>query len=402
MPTTLLLVVLSARPAAGAVLILTYEQAVHAADVRIDPDGSVVAVQESVVAQPPSAVPHPIPASEVMLIAFDPPPRAVEPRAWLCLQDGQRISGDALAIGPRQITLKAQGLPDLEVPREQLAAVFFKTARPLPHPPPAEGVRIIATNNDVLDVPAVEWTEHSLIVDIDPNVDPIILSLDRVAGVLWPVQDPVGTPVPHRSTDAAAVSHPDPEAAAPGSLVELRTGERLRGRISSFDERALTLHVDTVQRVLPRPEIVLIWFGSRSVHRLAEVIAPETPTTDRPRYRLDRNALGDPIRIGERVYPGGIGIRGPATVDIPVPEGAKWLVAHVGADTGAAAFARMSLEIRADGQPRWQRENTSPGDPPERVAVPLAGARAVTLSVQPAGDDPTGCLGDFANAVFVK
>ncbi len=365
-------------PASGGVLVLTEDRAIEAADVRIGSDGDVVVIN------PDGTVAARIAAEKLVLLRFDVRARRTQPRAWLYLHDGRRISGDSLEIGPDRAVLRGAGRVDTTVSRDELAVLFFRAAPPEPKPP-AAGVRIISTNGDILDAPVIELTDVGVLVEIDPESEPLHLARDRVAGVIWPARAAAG-PTPRDPTRR---------------LVDLRTGERLIGQVVSLDGQVLLLKTGNTSRTIHRREVGAIWFGRRTV-RAAEDQVPAAPASeDRPRYRRGLNALGAPLRLGRRVYHRGLGLRGPETIDVPVPAGARWFLAYLGADADAAPFALISLEVLVDGQRRMHHQGVAPGELARPVAVAVQGATQITLGVHPSGDEATGCLGDFADAIFI-
>jgi hypothetical protein len=301
------------------------------------------------------------------------------------MRDGRQISGESLAIQPAGVTLKATGKPDVFARRDELSAVFFRATLPAVSPP-GSGVRIISANGDTLDAPQAELTESGVVLDLDPGTDPVHLPRDRLAGVVWAVRAP-----------AAKAG-----TTAPSHRIELRTGERLNGHVVSLDGEFLTLKGNGEPQRLDRREVQVIWFGPRAIRLAQDQISDAPASGERPVFRRGRHALGGPLRLGRRVYQNGIGLRGPVSLDIPVPPQARWFLADVGADADAARFARVVCEVLVDGQSRSRYEGLAPMAAARTVAVRVDGAERVTLRVTPTDDDPTGCLGDFADAMFIE
>ena len=132
-------------------------------------------------------------------------------------------------------------------------------------------------------------------------------------------------------------------------------------------------------------------------------LAPPPSEGSPPPYRLGRSARGGPLAVGRRTFARGIGLRGPASLEIPAPAGARWLLLGCGADAGAAPFARVGIEVIAGGTRRWRREGLAPGAEVESAAIPLKDGGRIGLRIFPSsGEDPTGCLGDIVDAQFVE
>ena len=185
-------------------------------------------------------------------------------------------------------------------------------------------------------------------------------------------------------------------------LIDLRTGERLAGRIASLDEMVLKLQTATSVLSIPRRDMEAIWFETPRT-QVADELVPQTPPQKASGLRFAGAAMRWVPRCGStagsmrKVF----GLRAPATLEIPVPAGARWLVASIGPDADAARFARMTLEVLVDGKQAVACEAASPGQAARRVALSVKNAGKVVLSVKSAGADPTGCLGDFADVFFI-
>jgi hypothetical protein len=248
-------------------------------------------------------------------------------------------------------------------------------------------VRVLSRNGDILDAPSASLTAAGAVVDIDPSIDPVPIPRDRLLGIIWP-----GAPGP-----------PAPGAGERGTvLVDLRSGERLAGKLVSLDERRLVLVGSGTQISLERREVRAIWFGERRVKPIDDCARPSLLDAGRPSHRIGRNAVGGPLAIGGRTYRRGLGLRGAGSMVVEVPSGAHWLLVDLGADSSAAPFARIDLEILVEGGGSVRRVGLAPGDPAETAAVLVKGARALTVRIGPSGsDDPTGSLGDLADAIFI-
>jgi hypothetical protein len=302
------------------------------------------------------------------------------PRPWVCLHDGTRISGRQLQLSADGATLTTGSGDPFSAPYGQIAAIFFRAARPS-FEAPTDGIRIISATGDVLDAPLADVDTEGVFIDINPNVDPIHLPTDRLSAIVWSA----------RKNDLASENRG-------AARVELRSGEVFVARVTRLDGQALEMQTPAGPRVIPRREVVALR-AARLVS--AQPASPPPEDTLRPAWRLNSNALGLPLRMGGRAFKTGIGLHAPVRVTLPVPPQALWFVALAGADADAAPFARVKAEIQVDGQSAWKLDAAAPGQPPRYAAVKVNGAREVTLVVESAGDDHTACLGDFAHAAFI-
>lgn len=364
----------------GDVLVLMRDRAVVAADVRIDASGVQLSGGQ---AAPAGEV---VGRDEVSVMLFDVLPRDAAARAWVCLRDGRRLSGESVEVEDDRVALQTSPGGDVVAGMAEVRALYFHARRPDAAGSPAEGVRIVSTNGDTLNVPTLDWVDGGALVEVDPSLDPIPLPRERIAAILWP-------------EDSAGASATTPVVAQP--LVDLRTGERLAGDVASLDSERIVVRSGGQDLSIPRREVEAIRFASPVEAAAETLVSPAPETGERPLWRINRNALGGPLRMGSRMYRRGFGLRAGGTVEIPVPKGARWLIATAGADADGARTARMRLAIHVDGDERFGSDEITPGAAAGRIAVRVQDAAVIKLSVSPAGDDPAGCLGDFAHVVFV-
>jgi hypothetical protein len=331
----------------------------------------------------------------LVFIRFTVLPVDRRPGAWLCLQDGQRFRGDEILIDAGGVTLKSRAAEkDGRIRRasfDDVSAVFLQEAEPRLDPRPVSGARIISLEGEPLDAPAVRLTSSGAIVDLDPGTDPISLPTERLAGVVWAER-----PAPR-----------DARLRAGDILLDLSSGERIRGRLVSIDERAVTLlepgRKGKEARVCPRREVECIWFGGRSPQALDDRMMTIPKTLGRPAWRFGHGALGGPLRLGSRAYRVGLGLRARASVGVPVPPGARWLVADAGADADATPGTAISLHILVDGRRAWKADGLTTGEAAVPLAVPVEGAAVVTFELPaPVGADAVDeMLGGFGDVAFI-
>jgi hypothetical protein len=384
----------SIRLPAAEVLVLTGDRAIEAAAVRLD-GGHLVLLLDSAGTRTER-----LPLGEALLLRFRRDPRDRPPCAWLCLRDGRRLRGERIESRPEGIALVGLDGGGEAVPPDRVEAVFLDAAEPILERP-AAGARILSRSGETLSAPSVEIDAEGAVVDIDPTADPVRIPWARLRGIVWPArQDAVGAP------------------GTRGAIAELRSGERLTGEIVSLDGERLVLASGGSVRAVSTPlgppegtvdytlavrETVTVWIAGRRGAYLEDGLPPPPPDGSRPAYRLGRNVLGGRLAVGRRTFARGIGLRGPASLEISAPAGARWLLLGFGADAGAAPFARVGIEVLVRGEPRWRREGLAPGTEVERAAIPLKDGGPIALRIFPSsGEDPTGCLGDIVDALFIE
>jgi hypothetical protein len=364
----------------GQVVVLSADRASVVADVRMT-DAKVELLD------PGGQLKESIPASEVWRIGFEVLPRHDKPASWLCTRDGRRLRGQALTLDMTQARLTASAGEVISLPREDLEAVFFQARLPA-YEPPDYGVRIISATGDVLDAPAIELTDDGVLVDAGPDVEPIVLARDRVAGVVWSTGEAEGV------ADADKTGR---------SILDLRSGERLIGVLSAIDANQVRVESPGGERTVPRREVRSI--ARPGLKRIpAENRLPQVPRDKSgrlPAIRAKANGLGNPIRLGWRVYRHGIGLRAPAEATLSVPKDARWFTGRFGVDRDAPADVQVNWAILVDGKMAIEGKEARRDEAATVFAVDVKGAKSIVLEAKPAAHDAAGCLGDFADVMFV-
>jgi hypothetical protein len=371
---------LPANDAIGAALVVTVDEAFSARDVTVAEGAEVCTI---VVAEGTPA--REIPREALMLIRFAWP-RADRPAAaWLELKDGRRMRGASLRLAREGATLElAAGAAPLVAPCEALAALCFDCADPAAFAPPAEGVRVVSRDGETIDAPSVTLGEEGATVQFDPSLDPVRLPRERLAAILW--AGDAAPPAPGRNEVA----------------VELRNGERRKGVLVSLGARGLVVMEGASAAVFPARAIDAMWFGA---HRGARIDAwvPRAPAgPERPRWRVGKDALGGPLRLGARTCVSGLGLRAGASVAIPVPPNARFLIAYAGASADAPSCGTLTIEVLLAGTPAAALADLRPGSPARELALPLRGAGTLTVRAPAAGAAAIGCEGGLGDALFVE
>ena len=398
---------LRAEPAAG-VLVLTADEAVRAKDIALAEGGKLTVLDAAA-----SAPSREISVEKLILLRFPALRADRPPAAWLCLRDGRRLRGAAIRIAREAVTLMSSSGQEIACasPKE-ISALHFRSSDPSRTPPPPEGVRLLSVDGEPLDAPAVILGEGGVMVEMDPSLDPVRFPLERLSGIVW-AEGPgdaradtgrgrdqaAGKVIDRKAIDRELI---DGEVTDGEVIVELRSGERRKGALVSLGKELLALREGGAVRAIARRDIEQVWFGShRGTPLDARVPAPPAGP-ERPSWRAGKDALGGPLRIGARTFETGVGLRSPASVEIPVPGNAAWLLAWAGASADAAPLARVTVEILVGGKPAARIAEEQPGSPAEEVAVPVRGAISITVRASAAGSDATGCLGGLGDALFVE
>ncbi len=367
--------------AAGDVLVLTVDnEALRARDVRIA-DGFGACT----LATADGKTLRDVPREALVALRFAWPRADRPPAAWLALKDGRRLRGASLRLAREGATLEsATGAAPLFAPRDTLAALCLDCTDPAVFAAPAEGVRIFSRDGETVDAPAVGLSDDAVTIELDPSLDPMRLARERVAAILW-------------ANDAP------PVAAGRGEvMVELRNGERRKGVLKSLGTDGVVLIEGAGGCTLARRQVETLWFGTHRGVRIDDCVPRPPAGPECPAWRVGKDALGGPLRLGVRTCATGLGLRAGASVTIRVPPAARFLVACAGASADAAPFGALTIEILADGKAAAAVVNVRPGSAAREIALPLRGVGAITVRASAAGEATAGCVGGVGDALFIE
>jgi alpha-galactosidase len=118
--------------------------------------------------------------------------------------------------------------------------------------------------------------------------------------------------------------------------------------------------------------------------------------------RVGRGAAGGPLRLGDKVYPRGIGVNAQSVVRVRLDRPGRSFRAVIGLDRNVDnTKASCRFRVRAGGKEIWATDVLRANDPPRALDLPLAGAREFDLVVDDAGDGRGWDQGDWADARVV-
>lgn len=111
------------------------------------------------------------------------------------------------------------------------------------------------------------------------------------------------------------------------------------------------------------------------------------------------NAVGKPIRLGEKTYEHGIGINAYAVIHIALPQPGKVFRATIGLDRNVDnSPATVRFRVESTGRSLFSTEVMRPGDAPQDIEVALEGASSLDLIVDNGGDTRAFDQADWADA----
>ncbi|MDM8007908.1 MAG: NPCBM/NEW2 domain-containing protein [Phycisphaerae bacterium] len=179
-------------------------------------------------------------------------------------------------------------------------------------------------------------------------------------------------------------------------LIELADGQRLYcDRIGEWGED-LVLERNGLQCRVSREAIMRAVWPDAALATLSQAPsqgdgrayfgAPALP-------RKDRNALGGPLRIGDRWFEHGLGMRPRSRCMFQLSDTWMYLTGHVGLDPSLGRRGDCQVAVHVGGKEAC-REALRGGQHGRRLLLPLGEARDIELQVD---FGPGGDLGDYVN-----
>jgi hypothetical protein len=316
------------------------------------------------------------------------------PREWpgpgVRLANGDRLSGDVLALTNGAVTLSHEWLGSLSIPRDEVVSIRFvpprggSAAEPALSPP-----GIVLANGDRLEGTLSRVTATEVVLDAGGT--PRALPRERCA---WIALGPGAEP-----------------AAVPGEAhqrIRLANGDILSGRLVALDAAQLTLAVGGVGTlaipVARAPEIRGEGGALVPLSTLTPTRVVETPQFDeRFPWRRDRAVGGGPLTLGGRPYERGLGCHSRCELLYSLEAGVTRFVAEIGLDARAPSGAVAEFVVECDGREAFRSGPVAAGAPPRAIAVDLRGRRQLKLLVDFGPDGSSmGDHGNWAGAMVVK
>ncbi len=135
----------------------------------------------------------------------------------------------------------------------------------------------------------------------------------------------------------------------------------------------------------------VVWLDSLDV---------DTMTQDFGEPHPNASVDGHPLTLGAKVYPHGVGTHANSVYRIPLGGRAERFEATVGVDDETQGRGSVKFSVLVDGKVAAQTSVLRGGDAPQRLSVPLVGAKSLTLLV----NETNGSLGfdhaDWADAAI--
>jgi hypothetical protein len=305
------------------------------------------------------------------------------------LASGGVMLVDSAAVSPEAVTVAWKYAPKLAIPSEAVRAVRFaseKAASGRPADTPqgravfAEALAKPLRDKDHLLAIAEgkvqqlsgllqEWKDKELVFEWENQ--PRAIALDRVYGIVFAqlteTQDSTGQ-----------------------CVVALRDGSSVSGKLAGLADGKLSLQLTArLSITLPWDDVTAVTVKSDRLVFLSDNKPTEVrqrPIVTLPRsWQADKNVLGGPLRIAGRSFDKGIGVHSRCELVFAQPGSFEVLAAAIGLDDSAGKRGDCEFVVLGDGKELF-RGRKKGGEEPQEIRVSTAGAKQITLLVEPGAD----------------
>ena len=219
-----------------------------------------------------------------------------------------------------------------------------------------------------------------------------------------------------RALEFAAIDEETPSGKKKGTTgarvaVFLRDGGTLRGELKSIGEKSLALNHKLLGAVsLPLSQLAQVSFLGGRCQYLSDMKPAKTREhlgslfLARLPFRQDSNVLGNPLKMGGKTYPKGLGVHAYSRLDYDIAKGFKKFQATIGLDDSARPVSQPAAEkstgavvfrVLLDGKLLKEKPMRF-SDSPLDLDLDIAGGSLLSLEVDFGGKDSSAAL-DRAN-----
>lgn len=197
------------------------------------------------------------------------------------------------------------------------------------------------------------------------------------------------------------------ESSPIGALLHLTDGQIVAGRLSSGDAESIIVEaVFGEVLTIPVHDVREIEFRSDRVVHLSD-LRPASFTSrgvvhEGWPYRLDRSVGGEPMILGGRSFPRGVGVHAYSSLTYEIDGAYETFAATVGIDDAVRPAGSVEFIVMADGDEVLRVGPLTGEDPPKQIRAPIAGVRSLTLIVDYAEGADLSDWADWAAARLIK
>ncbi len=290
------------------------------------------------------------------------------------LSNGDLIHGRILNTDDDSLLVDTPGWGEIAIPLDALAGIdraksfeasYIESARWLQDKEGNGEDRVLLTNGDVLRGVVSSIDAESLSIESASGESKVALRL--VVAIRFA-----------ETTRALAVG--------PRCIVLLRDGGRITSGSLAWDAGRLSLKPWNGSRIdVPVDRIARLEFEGGRWSWLGDhrpISYEHTPMLSLAwELQVNRNVAGGPMVVGGERYAHGIGVHSRCSITFDLEGAYKEFVTSFGLDDTSGMLADVSVAIRIDGQPRYDKNHVRPGNLYGPVRLDLHGAKTIELMV---------------------
>ena len=182
---------------------------------------------------------------------------------------------------------------------------------------------------------------------------------------------------------------PEDARLGPEMIVRLKSGDLLRGRVASLDDRSLTLHTSFMGAKQIEHGMLAALFHAGAAGSGVAWLSAQTPVKAAhiPMFdsefpaRLDASVDGGCIRIKDLSCERGIGVHSRSELEFSLPGTPQRFISSCGIDAETKGRGCVVARVLADGKELWKSPALTGKDAAVTVALDLGPAKALTLLV---------------------
>jgi len=380
--------------AAGPVQAVTIEgESIDGAWAGINAEGKITLTKDN---QSRKLAP-----AEIMLLRFPSQP-ASQPSAALpvtiFLSDGSRLPARIMGGDAHELEIQTTAVPLMKLPLSNLAAIRYATSRP----------------TEAEDVFQKALSERDASQDVllnlrEGRITPlrgITESLTAHGGSFrWRERSiPIQAETTYGIVFAAGVRS---SSEAPPIVCTMIDGSAWAGRIISGNDSNIELQLPHEMKVsLSVSQISEIQFRSDRVVFLSDLEPSKYEYTPfdvtQWSYRRNRSVSNGPLKIGDQVFPRGLGMHSQSKLVYELKDRFKQLAATIGIDAVARPRGNAIFRVLTDGKEAYNSGPVTGHDAARPILVPLNAAKQLQLIVEFGDELDIGDHADWGNARQIK
>lgn len=304
-------------------------------------------------------------------------PRGTTREGLVLLAGGDSISGRIVTSDEEVARVRSLLLGNLSVPMDMLlGAVAEGFRKPGKTTQLGEDILTQTRESDVLWLANGDRVTGTLV-----RIDEKVVSLEVDTGP----QEIERVQVHAIGMDPSLISPPEFEG--PYLEVHLVDGSRISGqpigleggklRLQTGFGAELSLATDVLTRAYVRQgSFEFLTDREVTAAEYVEYIGPVRP------YRIDRNAAGEPLRVGEKIIDHGIGTQSRTLLAFALQPGDQRFQARAALDDRAGPWGSVVFKVMVDGKTAFESAVVRSGDAPVEIDVPVAGGRFLILATE--------------------